>query len=137
MPPSWKNTQIRAEGTEQIVRAMEQAGVRRLVSVSTMGAGDSWALLPREFRILFRTLLRGALRAHEQQERSIEKSALDWTVVRPGSYVGGELTSRYQHGAACTIKHHRARISRGDVADFLLKQLTDLRYVHQLPCLSY
>ena len=33
---------VRAEGTKNIIRAMEKAGVRRFICQSTLGVGDSW-----------------------------------------------------------------------------------------------
>ena len=89
---------VRSEGTRQIVRAMEKAGIRRFISLSTLGAGDSWETLSLKYKILFRTLLRKALVDHEAQEDCIKQSQLDWTIVRPGEYTNGGRTGEYRHG---------------------------------------
>lgn len=132
-----KNTEVRSEGNRRIVSAMEAAGVRRLVSLSTLGARDSWQMLPLKYKILFRTLLRKALAAHEGQENYITQSHLDWTIVRPGAFKDGQRTGNYRHGFAVTDRSVTAEISRADVADFMLKQVADPTYIRQTPALSY
>ena len=135
--PPLKNANVRSEGTRQIVRAMEKIGVRRLVSLSTLGAGDSWNMLPLKYKILFSTLLRKAFAAHEVQENYINESQLDWTIVRPGEFTDGERTGEYRHGFPITDKTIKAKISRADVADFMLKQLTEDTYLRKTPGISY
>lgn len=132
-----KNTEVRSEGNRKIIGAMEKAGIRRLVSLSTLGARDSWQILPIKYKILFRTLLRKALSAHEGQEKYITQSQLDWTIVRPGAFKDGDRTGKYRHGFLSTDKTIAAEISRADVADFMLKQLVDDTYIRQAPGLSY
>ena len=128
---------VRSEGTRQIVCAMEKAGIRRLISLSTLGAGDSWETLSLKYKILFRTLLRKALADHEAQENHIKKSQLDWTIVRPGGFTNGRRTGVYRHGFAITDKTVKAKISHADVADFMLKQLGENTYLWKTPGLSY
>jgi len=135
--PPWKNTAVRSEGTRNITDAMERAGIHRLVSLSTLGAGDSWPTLPFKFKLLFHTLLRNAFAAHQRQEIHITQSRLDWTIVRPGAYTEGDRTGVYRHGFPATDKAITAEISRADVADFMLRQLNDDRYVRETPGVSY
>jgi putative NADH-flavin reductase len=133
----FKNTTVRSEGNRQIIRAMGRAGVRRLVSLSTLGVGDSWETLPFKYKVLFRTLLRKAFDAHVEQENLIKQSGLDWTIVRPGEYTDGGRTGKYRNGFPVTDRTIKAKISRADVADFMLKQLTNNEYLRKTPGLSY
>lgn len=135
--PPWRNTAVRSEGSRNITDAMERAGVDRLVSLSTLGAGDSWQALPLKYKVLFRTLLRNAFAAHQRQEIQITGTGLAWTIVRPGAYTGGGRTGVYRHGFPTTDKAIAAEVSRADVADFMLRQLADDRYVRAAPGLSY
>lgn len=135
--PPWRNTEVRSEGTRLIVDAMESVGVQRLVSLSTLGAGDSWEALPLKFKLLFRSLFRNALAAHQLQESYITRSRLDWTIVRPGAYTDDPLTGEYRHGFGPTDAAITAEVSRADVADFMLAQLTDDTYLRRAPGLSY
>ena len=129
---------VRSEGTRQIIRAMEKTGVRRLICQSTLGAGDSWGSLNFYWKyIMFSLILRNVFVDHEKQETYVRQSQLDWTIVRPGAFLDGERTGHYRHGFPGTDKTSQLRISRADVADFILKQLTDQTYLHQTPSLSY
>lgn len=135
--PGWKNADIRFQGTRRIVDAMEEEGVGRLVSLSTLGTGETWQALPLKFKLMFRTLLRSPFRAHEAQEEYIRSSGLEWTIVRPGAYLDGALTGEYRHGFAPDDRTIEAEISRRDVADFMLRQLEDDGYIGKSPGLSY
>ncbi len=129
---------VRAPGTENVVAAMRHRGVRRLVCLSTLGAGDSRALLTFFWkRIMFGFLLREAYADHEAQEAIVRRSDLDWTLVRPGAFTDGPATGGYRHGFPPTEKNLKLKLSRADVADFMLRQLTDDRYLRRSPGLSY
>jgi len=129
---------IRSEGTRNIVRAMHKAGVSRFICLSTLGVGDSRANLNFFWRhIMFGLLLRRAYADHISQEDYVKESRLDWTIVRPGAFTDGNRTGVYRHGFPSTDKTIKGKISRADVADFMLKQLTDRTYLHETPGLSY
>ena len=128
---------VRAEGTRNIIRAMDGAGVRRLVCQTTLGVGESWKNLDFFWkRVMFGLVLRPAFADHVQQEAYIKQSDLEWTIVRPGAFTAGAQTGRYRHGFKSDDKT-KLKISRADVADFMLKQLTDDTYVRKTPGLSY
>lgn len=135
--PSLTNRTLRSEANRLIIGAMKKAGVWRLISLSTMGAGDSWAMLSLKYKLIFSTLLHAPLADHNAQEEAIKQSNLDWTIVRPGGFTDGPLTGRYRHGFPVTDKSIKGRISRADVAHFMLAQLHDSTNVRQTPGLSY
>lgn len=129
---------VRSEGTRNIVRAMEQAGVRRFICQSTLGVGESWDNLNVIWKyVMFKGLLRQAYADHVSQEDCVKQSHLDWTIVRPGAFTDGNRTGEYRHGFPGTDRSAKLKISRADVADFMLKQLTDDTYLHKAPSLSY
>jgi len=134
---SLKST-VRAEGTQQIIKAMEQTGVRRLICQSTLGAGDSWGNLDFYWKyVMFGFILRKVFADHQLQECYVKQSHLDWTIVRPSAFVDGPRTGSYRHGFPGDDKTSTLKISRADVADFLLKQLTTDTYLGKTPSLSY
>ncbi len=126
-PPSSKDP-IRAEGTRNIIRAMEKIGVRRFISLSSHGVGDT-----REVPIF----LRRVFADHEVQEDYIKQSRLDWTIVRPTALTDGQRMGAYRHGVPVTEKNLKNKISRADVADFMLKQLAEDTYLRKTPTISY
>ncbi len=129
---------IRSEGTRNIISAMEKAGVRRLICQTTLGVGDSQGNLNFFWKyIMFGFFLRPMFADHILQENYVKQSHLDWIIVRPGAFTDGNRTGEYQHGFPDTDQTTKLKISRADVADFMLKQLTDDTYLHKTPGLSY
>lgn len=135
---SGRKGNVRSEGTHHVIQAMEQAGVKRLVCETSLGVGDSRGNLNFFWKyIMFGMFLREAYADHEKQEDYIKRSNLDWTIVRPAAFTDGPHTGVYHHGFSATAKNVTLKISRADVADFMLKQLTDNRYLRKTPGLSY
>ena len=129
---------VRAEGTRHIIRAMEHAGVKRLICQTTLGAGDSRGNLNFFWKhIMFGLLLKEAYKDHQVQEDYVKRSGLEWTIVRPGAFTDGPLTGAYLHGFPAGDKSTKLKISRADVAHFMLRQLDDPAYLRQTPALSY
>lgn len=136
--PATQTATVRSDGTQNIIRAMEKAQVQRLICLTTLGMGDSQSLLPFSYKyILIPLLLRRAFADSEIQEKRIRQSHLDWTIVRPATLTNGTRTGVYRHGFPTTAKGLKIKISRADVADFMLKQVWDNSYVKQTPGLSY
>jgi putative NADH-flavin reductase len=130
--------EVRAPGTRNIVSAMKRSGVSRLICQSSLGVGDSRGNLTFFWKyIMFGLLLRPAYLDHERQERYVKESGLDWVIVRPAAFTDGRRTGQYLHGFSATDKTPTLKISRADVADFILKQLFDNNYLHKSPGLSY
>ncbi len=129
---------VRSVGTGHILDAMARSGVHRLICQSTLGAGDSRVHLNFFWkRIMFGLLLRDAYADHQAQEAAVEQCGLDWTVVRPAAFTDGPATGAYKHGFPATEKNLKLKISRADVARFMLGQLTDNTYLRRSPGLSY
>ncbi|HYN78981.1 MAG TPA: SDR family oxidoreductase [Lamprocystis sp. (in: g-proteobacteria)] len=127
-------TPIEATGTAVILAAMQRQGVRRLIAVTSMGVGDSKDQVPLFFKVLMQLALKKVMAAKEEQERLIQASRLDWTIVRPGGLTDGARTGTYRSGTDKSLI--AARLTRADVADFVLQQLTDDRYLHQAPTVT-
>lgn len=129
---------LRAIGTKNIICAMEKTGAKRFVCLSALGVGDSRDVLPFHYKHLIVPLLLGRVYAdHKIQENYVKESRLDWIIVRPGILADGERTGSYKHGFAADDKTVTLKISRADVAGFMLKQLTENTYLHKTPCISY
>jgi putative NADH-flavin reductase len=72
-----------------------------------------------------------------KQERLIKESSLDWVIVRPAQLTNGRKRGVYRHGNKIGNYIITRWISRADVADFMLKQLTDNAYLRQTPGVAY
>lgn len=78
--------------------------------------------------------LKSILEAKAEQEQLVKASGLDWVIVRPGGLTDGPRTGAYRYGTDPTLK--AGRVSRADVADFVLRQLTDDSFLHQAPAVT-
>ena len=132
-----RNT-ILSDGTRNVIQAMQKNGVRRLVVESSLGVGDSAGQLgPMNNFFLLPTILKHIFRDKEAQESVVRESGLDWIIVRPAILTNGPRTGRYKAGFAPGVRSIKRKISRADTAEFMLKQLTDDKYLRQTPGLSY
>jgi putative NADH-flavin reductase len=125
---------VEAQGTQRILDAMKSNGVRRLVAVTSLGVGDSREQVSAEFQQAMDTLLQPIIAAKTEQERLIQASGLDWTIVRPGGLSDGPRTGDYHSGTDPTLM--AGLVSRADVAEFVLRQLSDASYLRQCPAVT-
>jgi putative NADH-flavin reductase len=127
-------------GTEHIVEAMQKHGVKRFICQSAFAVAaldGEWKEVPWMVPLLLLSPKVKAMFADKvRQEHIIQQSDLDWIIVRPARLTDGPATGTYTTGAPLHIGMG-AKIARTDVADFLLKQVSDNSYVHQVPRLRY
>ncbi len=116
-----------AAGTRNVVSGMVAHGVERLVVLSAVGVGESWGQGSLLARVMFRTLLRNILADHTAQEEVVRASSLDWTIVRAAI-----LTENPASGRVIADNEGRVgRISRADVAEFLVSEAGERAYSRQ------
>ena len=125
---------IQSNGMRNILRAMKTCDVPRLICETALGIGNSVGRLglPHTFFIL-PLVLPFYMWDKLRQEELIAASDRDWVIVRPGVLTNGDARGSYRHGPKVGSYLWPARISRADVADFMLKQLTDDAYVGAEP----
>lgn len=133
-----RTSTVRSEGTKRVIKAMEKQGVSRLICQSTLGVGDSNANLNFFWKyIMFGWFLKKIFLDHELQERLVNESNLGWTIVRPSAFTDGPKTGNYLHGFSASKKGLKLKISRSDVAHFLLTQLSSTQYLRKAVGVSY
>ncbi len=124
------------DGIQNIIGAMSRAGVRRFVYLSMLGVGGSaWQLGLVDRYVVLPLLLRNVAADHAGEEAFIKQSELDWVIVRPPRLTNGPYTGRYRNGEDLRGKVFMSSIARADVADFMVKQFADDRYVHRTPAI--
>jgi putative NADH-flavin reductase len=131
-------SRILSEGTRNLLRAMETKGVQRLVCMTSLGIGDSagrMGLYYTFFVIPF--VVPFYFWDKTRQERLIAASRAEWVIVRPGALTNGPKRGKYRHGPKVGSFLWTVRISRADVADFMLNQVTDDTYLGAAPGLSW
>jgi putative NADH-flavin reductase len=122
---SRKPTTLFSRGTRNLIDAMRGAGVGRLVCITGIGAGDSKGHGGFLYdRIIQPLLLNEIYKDKDRQEELIRASSLDWTIVRPGALTNGARTEQVRAWSDLTGVTI-GKISRADVAWFILKYLND------------
>lgn len=131
-------TRILSAGTQNIVDVMKAAGVRRLVCETSLGVGNSFGRLGIYYTLfVVPFILPLYYWDKHRQERVIRNSGVDWIIVRPAALTNGPQRGKYRHGRSVGSWILTHRVSRADVADFMLDQLTDDSYLHATPAISW
>lgn len=124
------SSRILSEGTRNLIAAMVRHGVQRFVCETALGISDAWWQMGLYYTLFVRpVILPFYFWDKVRQEAVIRASNLAWTIVRPGMLTNGPPRGRYRHGPHVGHWLWTVRISRADVAAFMLDQLTDRRYV--------
>lgn len=127
---SFRSGGLISRSVPAIVQAMRQQGVRRLVFTSAYGVGETFRDVPIVPRIFIRLLLRDIYADKQAGEQALRRSELDWTIVHPTTLADGPRTGRYRVGERLALRGF-PRISRADVADFLLAQTDDRTFLRK------
>ncbi len=126
----YKATTLETSAAAAIIASMQRNGVRRLVVTSMLGVGESAANAPFYERLLVSTFLRGADKDKSAMEAAVEGSGLDWVILRPAILGDDPATGNVQvFGIGTDEKAHK--ITRADLASFMLAQLSSNEYLHQ------
>ena len=112
---------LHTQATANMLAVAHEAGVKRYVQMSAVGTRPG-----------------ATSRYHQtkwQAEEVVRASALDWTIVRPVILVGGGATGRYRAGESLALRG-LPKISRADVAHFILGEIGAKRFVRKVVALA-
>ncbi len=121
---------------DTILTAMKQQNVRRIIIWAGAGVRepqDKPKLIDRFFGLLLNVLSKNVVADMQQVVHKVQASDRDWTVVRVPM-----LTDQPAQGTLIVgyVGDIHSRISRADMATFMLKQLTDSSYIRKSPAIS-
>jgi putative NADH-flavin reductase len=128
-------TTLFSRATRILIDAMRAAGVSRLVTVTGLGAGDSRGYGGFLYdAVMFPLVLKRVYDDKDVQEQMIRASGLQWSIARPGFLLGGPATGQMR--VLTEPKDWTAgSVTRADVAEFLVREAVEMRYVGQTPLL--
>jgi putative NADH-flavin reductase len=134
--PTRRPVSVFSKGTSNVVAAMSAHAVRRIICITGLGCGNSRGHGGFLYdRIVLPFVLRTIYEDKERQEAIVHASGLDWIIVRPAFLTDGPVSSNFL--ALNDLDGVRAgRISRADVAMFVVRQLVDGRFLHQTPLVT-
>lgn len=119
------------------VEAMKENNVKRIISLSALGVGESKKKMPFIFNLIVSSSnLRYAFMDHACQEDILAKSGTNWTVIRLPMLSNEEGEAEIIVNKNDSVKLNR-NINRDSVARFLLSILNDEQYFKKMIGISY
>ncbi len=133
-----KPTTFVSDANKIIMEEMQKNQVSRLIAMSIAGAGNSLAFTPWVFQKIvlpyFMKWLQVLIDDKNRMEPMITGSDLDWTIVRCAGIVDKPAQGKVT--ATLDGKGLKLSITLGDMAAFILGQLSDKTYIKQAPSIS-
>lgn len=125
------NDKTRSLGMKNIIEQMEKAGVKRIVALGGMGvllSADNTLLLDNEeYPKQFIPVGLEHLKAYEY----LKASSLDWTFVCPPDIMNADVTGIMHTAADHLPEPNNYKITSGDLAFFILNELTKNKYLQK------
>lgn len=132
--PEWLQT----DGTKHILKAMENNNVKRIISLSGGGLPfpekDKPKFADRMIRTIMKIVVPKILNDAIAHAEVLKKSNKKWIVVRAPRLTNDEKQGTYRVGWVGV--NASTKISRGDLAEFILTQVEDERFNYQMPFVS-
>jgi uncharacterized protein YbjT (DUF2867 family) len=133
-----KPTTFISDATKIIVEEMEKNKVKKLIAMSNVGAGNSIAFQPWIFNKIilpyFMKWLKFIIDDKNKMEPIIMNSRLDWTIVRCPNIVDKPMKGNCK--ATLDGKGLKLSVTLGDMAAFMINQITDNTFLKQAPSIS-
>jgi len=127
-----------SDATKIMIDEMKKQQVHRLIAMSNVGAGNSIAFQPWFFTKLilpfFMNWLKVIIDDKNRMETIIMNSDLDWTIVRCPNIVdkpGKGVVTATLDGRGLKLS-----VTLGDMANFMVNQITNSSFIKQAPSIS-
>ena len=137
VPITFKAVDLFSVAAANLIEVVGQQPALKLIAVTGIGAGDSKGhggfLYDRIFKPLF---LKRIYADKDREEEIIAAGDIDWLIVRPAGLTNGPRTGNYR--IINDLKGTTAkRISRRDVADFILSEAVQPSHFGKTPLITY
>jgi len=118
-----------------LIPAMNEKNVKRLIFLSAFGVGKTFEQASLIQKIAFRLFLKNIYADKSKGDEKVMNSNLDWTLVFPVLLTDKPASVKYKVGENLSMKG-MPKISRADVAHFMVRQLTDNTYLRKCPIVT-
>lgn len=125
---SFKSNDLMSRATDNLLPAMQEKNVNRLIFTSAIGVGDTRDKTTFLQRLLFGLLLGDIYADKEKAEQKVKQSELQWTIVCPVMLTNGKHSGKYFAGEEIKMTG-MPTVARADVAHFMLDELDNNQYV--------
>jgi len=126
------------DGMRTLIKAMRDVDVQRIVNLSGAAVdapGDHKPVVDRFASRIVRLVSGHVVAAKQAEFDELLASGLEWVAVRPPLVTDGPHTGRYRAGM--DVLHPGAKISRADIADFILAQAAEPTFAQAAPFVCY
>ena len=125
-------------GARNIIAGMEAQGVRRLLFLSNFGVLNEAGMGLSQSLLLYlvKRVLRHTLADHRAALATMRCSTIIWTAVRALALNDGPRTGRYRV-AVDGLPARGIRISRADVAHFMIEEAQRSAFANCAPAIAY
>lgn len=128
VPAGGRVDPVTAEIVKAVMPVMDRLGIGRIVVASAYGAVDGRGA----YGWLLRTMAKAVAKDKTETEAALRASSLEWTAVRPGGLTDGPATGKAKAADQAVLSGF-PRISRADVAGFIIDEVEQPRFVRQSP----
>jgi putative NADH-flavin reductase len=132
----FKKEDVLERAVPAIITAMQQTGVRRIIVLGSAGAlPTALDKQPRWRRwivqnIVYKTFLKWPVASQISQYANLSTSSLDWTMVMPPMLTNAPAHGTYRLDGKA-LPRNGSRISRADVADFMMQQIANPQWIRK------
>ena len=129
-PPHTLETSIR-----NAIESMTARGKKRIITLSSIGAGDSFPLAPWFMRVIINiTNFKIVFADHTRQEALLRHSTLDWTIARPVAL--NDNRDLEQLVVSYNQRPSPFKMSRKQLAKFMVDCIDNSDFLYKAPILS-
>lgn len=129
---------LQTKGTENIIKAMKKHQVKRIISLSGGGLPyekDQPKFPDKMIRFIMKVAVPKVLNDAIDHAEVLKKSETEWTIVRGPRLTEEPRKGHYREGWVGV--NASTKVGRADLADFIMKEVENPAYKHQMPFISY
>jgi uncharacterized protein YbjT (DUF2867 family) len=134
-PRSLAKSDLQETLMRNLVEAVQDQGVRRIVNLSAWGAGTTASVINPVFKLFRMTLLRHVFDDKERGLKFLAASGLDYTNACPGRLL--DAPARGKVRSSLDGKGIRPELTRADLAQWMIDQLTSPTWVRRDVIVGY
>lgn len=136
---SMKSNNIYSSGGQIIIKVMQKSGVKKFLTVTSNGLQKDDPAIKKSswlYKYIGLWLAREIYADMRKLEELLENTdEINWIIVRPPKLTNGRLTKNYK--VANIYSPGGIEISRADLANFIVDQITSDKYIFKKPVLAY
>ena len=125
----FKRDPVLIDALKNIIQAMENNEAGKLIHVSFIGTHRDAGKLGFLYKHVIPNVMTNLLRDHLDKDNLVTSSKLNWILVQPPMLTMEDYNGKYVHETQIhPDKSRKLKLSRANLADFLLKHVNDGTY---------